>query len=329
MKAKHKRFIGALMALAVALAAVGAVTAAPGSIDGTPPADTTTTVYMGADKTIQTNFTANGSINYALPILNATGASADDLAMNVSKGGATYYTFTGTWNSYNSGESDTSTDYIHNVSGADLADVPMNINENVTLNVTYWNESASSPTPTTIQVYVENGDERSVQRVEDGAATTTVETVSPPAYRPFAEDYDVASVDDTVKVNGSATDVIYTLSTSNVSSPFANATEDLSSQGSFALVQADVDAAETTEVPVFYKSSPDWYKPADHGTYAVYDPTADSLTFHTQDTEFKGVTQGDISFTSDVYRVADIYTVWKTAGGYSGAGVDAVLNMVM
>ena len=332
MNANLKKYIGVLMTLAVITAGSGAVAAAPGSID-TTATDTNTTVYMADEKTIQTNYSANGSVDYALPILNATGAANSDLAMNVTKDGVEYYSFSGTWDTYASGEIDTSTDYIHNVSGDELGDVPMNINQNVSLNVTYWNESAANPTPTTIQVYIENGDERSVQRVTESASFAEVEETEQPIYRrgPFgdADEYTTVSVDDTVKVNGSNTTVIYTLSTNNVSEAFANTTEDVEDAGAFTFMMSSVDADEENPIPVFYKSSPDWYEPGDMGTYAVYSPTEDTITFHTEDAEFKGVNQGDFMVTSDVYRVTDAYTVWKLSGGASGSGLDAVTDMVM
>lgn len=330
MKANLKRLGTALVAVALIMSVVGPAMAFPGTIETAPPADSTTTVYMQDGKTIQTNYTANGSIDYALPLLNVTGASATDLAMNVTHGGVTYYKFGGTWDTYNSGEADTSTDFIHNVSGDELDDVPMNINENVTLTVTYWNASASNPTPANITVYVENGDVRSVQRVTEKGAPTDVDTASPPLYRPFSDDYQTVEVDDTVKVNGSSTDVIYTLSESNVSEPFANTTEELSSQGAFTFMIASVDADEDAKVPVFYKSAPDWYDTSEHGTYMTYAPDTDRITVHTEDSEFKGATTSDITFTNDVYRVTNLGTVIELNGGYtSRSGIGAAVDMAM
>lgn len=330
MNQKTRKFGGLFMVLALTIAAVsGVVMAAPGSIDTSPPSDTSEQVYIQDNKTLQTGFEANGSISYGLPVLNATGASADDLAMNVTHDGVEYYKFTGSWDTYQSGESDTSTDYIHNFTGDDLSDVPMNINENVTLTVTYWNQSASSPTPTEYTVYIENGDVRSVQRVTESSAPADVdEDVEPPAYRPLSDAYDVASVDDTVSVNNSSTDVTYTLSDTNMSDPWDNRTEDLSS-GGFMLTIASVDADEEADIPMFYKSAPDWYDSDDMGSYAVYDDGDDTVTFKTADTEFDGASSADLAFSSDVYRGSDIGTVWDLAGGYSGAGTDAIMNMVL
>lgn len=329
MNESQKKFAGAIMAVLIALAGVGMVNAAPGSIDTTPPADTNTTVYIQDGKTIQTGFEANGSIDYALPVLNATGASADDLAMNVSVDGVEYYTFSGTWNSYDSGEPDTSTDYIHNVSGDSLSRVPMAINQNVTMNVTYWNESAATPTPTTVQVYVENGDTRSVQRATADAAFVDIEETKAPLYRPFSDDYNSTKLDDTVDVNGSNTSVIYTLEGSTVQDPFANHTEEVTDTGSFTLMRASVDGDDPETVPVFYNGVPDWYDMSEDGSYAVYDSDANTLTYELSRENFDGELTADVMASSDVYRVTDLWTAYQLAGGRTGSGTEAITQMVM
>ncbi len=331
MNENTKKFAAALAALALISAGIGAVTAAPGSID-TSATDTTTTIYMEDGKTLDANYTPNSSVDYALPILNATGASSDDLAMNVTHDGVEYYSFAGTWDSYASGESDTSTDFIHNVSSDKLSDVPMDINENVTLTVNYWNESADSPSPTNITVYLENDDERAVKRVTENASFADVETKSAPMYRPLSDDYEAVSVDSSdVAVNGSNTDIIYTLSDSTVQDPFANVTEDVDSSGAFMLTMASVDAESSNPIPVFYKSSPDWYSAEDMGTYATYSPSDNTITVETENAEFEDATSADVSVSSDVYRAFDAGTVFSLAGGTSNplkAG-GAIVDMVM
>lgn len=330
MKNGLKKFIPVLMALAVISGGFGAIAAAaPGSID-TTPTDSDTTIYMEDGKTLETNYTANGSVAYALPVLNATGAGADDLAMNVTHDGVEYYSYSGEWDSYASGESDTSTDYIHNVSADELNRVPMTVNENVTLTVNYWNTSAENPSPTNITVYVENSDERSVHRATENASFADVETLEAPFTSPLEDDYTAATFDsENVEVNGSETDIIYTLSDSEVQGPFGNMTEDLEDTGAFSLMMADVDAESEGPIPVFYKSSPDWYEPEDMGTYAVYSPSDDLITVHTEDPEFEDASSADVSVSSDVYRVFDVGTVWDLAGGTDGEGVSAIMDMVM
>lgn len=316
-------------AMAVLVASLsGAVTAAPGSIDSTPT-DTTETVYISSGETIQTNFTANDSVDYALPILNATGATADDLATNITVSGddREYYSFSGTWDSYASGEADTSTDFIHNVSGGELADVPMTANENVTLNVTYWNESAASPTPTTIQVYLENGDERVVREVDSGATFVDAEEVEPPLYRVRAENYNATEVDDSaVSINGSDTSVIYTLAGSDEKTNFEDMTEDLETDGAFTLQKSSLEGDEDEVIPVFLNEKPDWYDMDDFGSYAVYDASADTLTFELAEDNFDGETTMDVSASSDVYRISELGTVLDMS---EGNNLGAISQMVM
>lgn len=328
MKARHQKFIAALTALALIAGGIGAVSAAPGSIDSTAT-DSEEITYVSDGETISTSF--NGSLGpsekYGIPVLNATGASADDLAVNVTHDGVEYYRYTGEWDTYNSGESDTSTDYIHNASESDLKNIPVEPNSNTTFTINYWNESKdpANQTPTNITVYVETTDERNVQRVSSDSAFTDVETTESPFYRPLSEDYNSTTVDDSPAINGSNTTVIYHLADSDVQDPFQNSTEELESTGAFTLMMAD---AGDENVPVFYRSAPDWYDQSEMGTYAVYEPGEDRVSFYLAE-GFDGETSADITASSDVYRATDAYTVWNLAGGYSGAGPSAVMNMVM
>lgn len=339
MKAKHKKFGAVMMALAVLITGgVAAVTAAPGSID--PQTDSSSEVYISADKTMETDFNASGDVTWNLTVANVsdTARADDDLMMNVThaSSGVEYYSGTMASN-YSDGDADSDSatgGVYHAFSNDELDDVPMNINQNVTLNVTYWNDSASSPSPTTVQVYVENGDERSVQRVTENASMADVEELSAPFYRPLADDYNSVEVDDTVDVNGTATDVIYTLSDSETQDPFSNVSEDVSSSGTFLFAQASVDGDESATVPMFYKSAPSWYDTDDHGSYMTYSPGDDTVTVNTEDTEFKDATTNgtesvDIQFTSDVYRIDDVAKVYKLNGGWDGNGGEAVIAMVM
>lgn len=324
-----QKFTAALAVLALIGAGVGAVTAAPGSIDGTQT-DTTDEVYITDGKTMDANFNASGDTTWNLTVQSVPDTA--DLAMNVSYEGETYYEFTGTFSDYNDSDPDataTTTGEYHTFTDDELSRVPMAINQNVTLNVTYWNSSAANPTPTTVQVFVENTDERSVQRVTENASTVDVETKEPPMYRPLSDDYEAVSVDsESVDVNGSVTDITYTLSDNTVQNPFANRTESLDSDG-FTLMMASVDADSENPIPVFLNSAPDWYDSEDMGTYAVYDSGDDTITVMTEDSEFEGASSADVSMSSDVYRAFDVGTVWDLAGGTSGEGVSAILNMVM
>lgn len=328
MERNTKRLTAILMA-ALMVAAVAPAFAAPGSIDGSQT-DTSDDVYVSADKTMDATFNASGDADWNLTVDNVSDSA--DLAMNVSKSGTDYYAFSGTFSNYNDGDPDadsTTSGEYHAFSDSELDDVPMTINENVSLNVTYWNASADSPTPTTVTVYVENTDERSVQEATEGNAAVDLFTAEQPLYR-GADEYDAVEIDDRVTVNGTETNVIYTLTGSNVTEPFQNYTEDVDSQGTFLLMKSEVDADTSGEVPVFYRSSPDWYDAEDLGSYMVYDDRSDTLTLHSYGPEFDSTTENvDVTASSDVYRVTDVYTVYKLAGGYSNDGISAVMDMVM
>ena len=330
MNHNTKRLTAALMAaiLMVAMAPMAGL-AAPGSIDGSQT-DDTTEVYVQDGKTMDDAFNASGDTDWNMTVQSVPDGT--DLAMNVSKDGTTYYEFTGTFGDYADGDPDadtTTNGKYHAFSDSELADVPMSINENVSLNVTYWNASADSPTPTTVTVEVQNTDERSVNEAAEGNAATELFTAEEPLYR-GGDEYDAVEVDDTVDVNGTNTNVIYTFSGENVSGPFANVSEDVDSQGTFLFMKSSVNAEEDSNVPVFYRSSPDWYDASEMGTYAVYNDRDDMMTFHTEGPEFtSNTTTADVTASSDVYRASDIYTVYKLAGGYDNDGLSAVMDMVM
>lgn len=331
MKNGFQKFTAAFIALALISAGVGMVSAAPGSIDGTQT-DTSEDVYITDGKTMDTEFNASGDTSWNLTVQSVPDTA--DLAMNVSHDNETYYEFTGDFGDYDDGDPDTdpaTNGSYHAFTDDELGDVPMNINENVTLDVTYWNESAESPTPTTVQVYVNNTDERAVRGVTENASFVDVETKESPAYR-LTDDYEAVSVDDeNVEVNGTETDIIYTLSDSTVQDPFANVSEDVDSSGAFMLTMADVDAESTNSVPMFYQESPDWYDADSMGSYATYNPSDNTVTLETEDSEFEDATSADVSVSSDVYRIGDVGTVFNLAGGTSEPreAAGAVVSMVM
>jgi len=327
MNANVKKYIAALMALALVSAGAGMVSAAPGSIDGSQT-DTSDEVYISDGKTMDAEFNASGDTTWNLTVQSVP--DADELTMNVTHDDVEYYEFAGDFDSYADGDPDTdntTNGRYHTFTDDELNRVPMAINENVTLNVTYWagNDTANA---TTVQVFVENTDERSIQRVTEDAAFAEVETVEPPMYRPLTDDYTVSSVDDSVDIAGENTTIIYTLSDSGVQDPFTNRTEELDS-GGFTLMVASMSGDGDEAVPVFMDETPDWYDEGEMGSYAVYDSGNNELAFHPTGENFEGETSADVMASSDVYRIGDVYQVWNLAGGYSGAGLDAILTMAM
>lgn len=317
------------LALAVALTAVGAVSAAPGSAY-TGGTDTSDEVYIADGKEMDGQFNASGDTTWNLS-LESVPQNAD-VAMNVSHSGNEYYSYTGTFSEFNDGDPDsdtTTSGKYHAFTDDELAAVPMAINENVTMNVTYWNASAENPTPTTLSVDVQNTEERSVARLDESAAFADVETIEPSALKFYAEDYSVATVDDTRDIAGSNTTVIYTVPSNNVTDAFENATGDYSSSGAFTLMQAGAEGDDSETIPVFYNGVPDWYDSSDMGSYAVYDADSDMVEYHLASDNFDGQSQADLTLDTESYGITDAYTVFNVAGGMSGDGFSALADMVM
>lgn len=330
MNAKIQKFAGVLMALALVTAGAGFAIAAPGSIDGSQT-DASDEVYISDEKTMDSEFNASGDTTWNLTVQSVPEDA--DLAMNVSHDGVTYYSFSGQFDDYDDGDPDTdgsTTGEYHAFEDDELSTVPMGINENVTLNVSYWNTSAENPTPETVQVHVENTDERAVQRVTESAPFAEVETKDSPMYRPLASDYNATTVDDNVDVNGSNTTVIYTLGDSEVTDTFANATEEVDAAGAFTFMMASTNGDSEEVVPVWYKSAPDWYDASDYGSYATYHPSEDKTQFHLSENNFDGQSQAGVDLSSDVYRVTDLGTIIELNGGYTSSNwLGPVTQMVM
>jgi len=323
MNSKHKKLFGVLAILALLTAGMGSVSAAPGTVDNRT--DTTHVTYVAANKTLTTNFNASSNDVFALSINNST---SSNLVMNITVNGTQYYKFSGTWDTYQSAHSvdnvSTTANYTHNFTEADLSKVPMAINQNVTLTINYWS-SGNQTNATSLQVYVVNTDERSVRRATSGSSLVTISTKSPPFYHPFSPDYKAASIDDSgVKINGSNTSIVYTLSDSATKTPFSNVTKGLSTSGTLMLTKS---TAGGSPVPVFYKATPSWFSSSSMGTYAVYSPSDNTLTYH-PGSSYDSKSKMDITSTSDVYRIRDIHTVWDLADGIHGAGYSAVTQMV-
>jgi len=324
MKSQTKT-LTALAFAALLISAGGIAFAAPGSIDGSQT-DTTTEVYISDGKTMDASFNASGDTTWNMTIQSVPDSA--DLAMNVSKDGSTYHSYSDTFGTYSDGDPDadtTTNGRYHAFKDSELADVPMTTNENVTLNVTYWNVSADTKNPTTIQVHVENSDERAVREVDtetlnsSGWAETSTEEHK---VRRWKADENHVKVDDTVDVNGSNTTVIYSLRGADATDPFDNATETFSSDGAWTLMIASADGDDTEHVPVFYDSAPSDYNISDAGSYAVYDPDTDMVEYHLSSENFDGRSQADLELNTDQYSTFDL---WKV---YDRFGSDAVQDVL-
>ncbi|MFW5938322.1 MAG: hypothetical protein ACOCSN_05190 [Halanaeroarchaeum sp.] len=182
----HKRQLWNLaivlgVVMVVVSAGAGAF-AAPGDIDGSQ-SDSTEEVHLEDEKTVDDEFNASGDTSWNMTIENVPDDTPEDteFGMNVTHDDVEYYEYTGEFDEYDDGGTDTVGKY-HAFDDDELADVPMEIDENVTFTVNYWNESADAEDrdPENITVYVENTDERSVvslndDEVDDSSAFDSVE----------------------------------------------------------------------------------------------------------------------------------------------------------
>jgi len=314
----RKSTIG-VVALAIMMMTVGLAAAAPGSIDGSQT-DTQDMVYVSDGKTMTTDFNGSDDATWNMTIQSVPDGA--NLAMNISHDGVEYHYKNGTDGTYSDGDPDTDTTtggkYFH-VNESSLKWVPVDPNANHTLNLTYWDPTATNPTPTTVTVYVETTDERNIQRVTGNAAFAELSEKSPPMYRPLTDDYNATEVDDSAAIAGSNTTVTYHLAGSEVSDTFANTTDEISSAETFTFIQAQ---AGGEAIPVYYNSAPDSWSLSEDGSYAVYDPDTDSVKVTLSD-DYDGQTSADLMVNSDPYRITDISTVYELAG------VSGVIGMVM
>jgi len=159
-----------LMAVLLVGAAVAGVAAAadPQVDDGTLATDDTASQSEIADGYVYENFTANSSLNDTLQYRADSNNTKVEMMVPVDGQNETVYTDTSpelvAWNNTaNEGH------FNATINRGELADVPGSINENVTGYVQITNNTAvEDPNVTTLTVYFNHTDERSVMFVGDG-----------------------------------------------------------------------------------------------------------------------------------------------------------------
>jgi len=312
---KHTRAVAGLLIAALALSMAAPAMAAPGSID-TTQTDTTDTVYIADQKVIDSSFNASGAYEWNLTVQSVPDAA--DLAMNVSHDGVTYYSYSGDFSDYADGDPDTTastTGEYHAFSGAKLSSVPMGISENVTLNVTYWNASADNATPTTVQVFVENTDERTVAYIGSSALDTDMASVTNTSKWLGLSTENFADVSaENRDVNGSNTDVVVALGEDSVVDQFASATEDTNP---LPVLGAEAESGDRllgapatvsgTAVPVYFESAPDDANKS--ATYAIYSSSGTPTLTYNLGKDYDDRSSVDVSATGGAGfgAVADAY----------------------
>jgi len=165
--------------------------------------------------------------------------------------------------------------YRVNFSERVLADVPRAINENVTLDLTITNDTeAENPDTTTIQVHLQNGDDRSVVYVsgadvssdEDDDIIALNKSKKIAGFEYSSTDYSKVSGLNR-DVNGSATEVAVIYGNDSVASDYSEAVASDAGSGDWVLMQAA--ALDGTPVKVYNDAASDNVDEGD--SYGVYE----------------------------------------------------------
>lgn len=306
---------------------VGMAVAAP-TID-TSTTDGTSTQSEVTDGYAVDPFNGSGDVGHVVQI-NGTAGTTYEMKLVKNSTGVTYYTNTSVGN-ISTANNGANAHFNGTFTESNLDRVPMAIDENVTMDVVFYNTSNTSDNAT-IQVTLNNTDERSVHRVDSGEIDSKAflsETEEDPL-NPLADpDTHLEVEEHDVTVNGSNTTVIYTLEDTNATDPFDNATEVVDTDGAMTFMVVTMEAGgDTHRLPVFLNEKNDDWSLSDDGSYAVYDSDADTFTFELGD-EVDGESTVTIDATTDRYGLTDVITIWRTWGrtaamDFVGQGLSSV-----
>jgi hypothetical protein len=207
--------------------------------------------------------------------------------------------------------------YAWNLSHDEMDQIPMDAEESKTLDVTFINDSAmDNPDTTTIQVTLNNTDERAVVFVGDtftndsnNFETETVQTafgIEVLAFGDFGSESTMADIQqDNVAVNGSQTTLTLALAESNATDAFSAAAEDTEAGDFIRSQQVFVDGAP---VPVYDSEAPDSANTT--GTYGVYDAGTDEVVVHLGD-EHESKSAVDVhAVGNDAYSFSDRFDMF-------------------
>jgi len=279
---KRKLYVVLVIAAVVNVAMVGMTGATVTGVDE-ETTDTTFTTEVSDGDTLE-DIDGNSSITYTI-----TWTSDADSNVYAEWKDADSNRVVADNNSATTANTVSGTSYINTtISEDELIDVEHSINENVTLEVSgYENDSVDTP-GSNITVHANFSDERSVDVVntsetdtDDGASVDDSGTqgVVTTDDRFLRDDVNRSTVQtESRDVNGSSTDVVVVMTDSNLTDSLDEATADaasgdrLSNGGILSapayIVTAEIDG-ETVAVPTFHQSAPsEW---GEDSTYAVLD----------------------------------------------------------
>lgn len=266
-----------LAALTMAVLLVGA--GAMGALAAKPSIDTETTNTASTSELTDgsTIDISDGGINesdyHSVQYTADSANSSVEITLNGTddEGGAVFYS-----NSSATVVDSASNTYKVSFSEEVLADVPRAVNENVTLDLTITNNTeVENPDTTTIQIHLQNGDQRSVVYVSDAdvssdedddmVALNESNTVAGIEIPYTADDYSKVS-GLSRDVNGSTTDVVVVYGNNSVADDYNSAVASDASEGDWLMMQGA--AVGGTPVKKYHEAAPDSVDSSD--TYGVY-----------------------------------------------------------
>jgi hypothetical protein len=278
------RLASVCLAAVLIIGGFGAVMVMPAAADA--PANTTSSDIATDGTTTIQSFEANSSNMSQLVVANANN-SASTIEVEITKDNVTYYSAVEGDTEYTRLETNNAnSNDVHqfNISHDTLAEVPMGINEDVTVNLTVWDQNDPANDTTETSFVLSNTDERSVldtrsEAVDNpdvGAAITTLEDNPPLNLSFLGESATNYRVDEQRSVNGSTTDIIVPLQDSDLASRYDERVGDMDAGTPAFSVMSTADGEL---IPVYVDERGDFSDASD--TYAVYDSESEMLVIET------------------------------------------------
>ncbi|MUV87018.1 hypothetical protein GJ631_10675 [Natronomonas sp. CBA1123] len=282
MTTQTHRLASVCLAAVLIIGGFGAVMVMPAAADA--PANTSSSDIATDGTTTIQSFEANSSNMSQLVVANANN-SASTIEVEITKDNVTYYSAVEGDTEYTRLETNNAnSNDVHqfNISHDTLAEVPMGINEDVTVNLTVWDQNDPTNDTTETSFVLSNTDERSVldtrsEAVDNpdvGTALTTAEDVGLFSFSLLSDENNTDyRVDEQRSVNGSETDIIVPLQDSDMASRYDERVGDMDAGTPVFNIMSSADG---DLIPVYVDERGDFSDATD--TYAVYDTDTDRIT---------------------------------------------------
>jgi hypothetical protein len=275
------RLASVCLAAVLIIGGFGAVMVMPAAADA--PANTTSSDIATDGTTTIQSFEANSSNMSQLVVANANN-SASTIEVEITKDNVTYYSAVEGDTEYTRLETNNAnSNDVHqfNISHDTLAEVPMGINEDVTVNLTVWDQNDPTNDTTETSFVLSNTDERSVLDTRSeavgnpdvGSALTTAENLGYTEFAILGDNVTYYQIDEQRDVNGSETDIIVPLQDSDMASRYDERVGDMDAGTPVFNIMSSADG---DLIPVYVDERGDFSSAND--TYAVYDTDTDRIT---------------------------------------------------